>query len=365
MRHFDYSQFENHLWDNEILSYLTQIHEHKGRQELFYQQKPAELEKLIEVAKVQSVESSNRIEGIITTSTRIGQIVKEKTTPRNRDEKEIAGYRDVLNTIHDSHDYISVTSNIILQLHRDLTKYSESDLGGTYKITQNYLKETRPVGTEFIRFTPVAPYETAPCIEAICENYRLAIEEKKVDPLLLIPVFIHDFLCIHPFGDGNGRMSRLLTLLLLYRNGYEVGKFISIEKHIEKTKGAYYDALEGSSKGWHDEADDPTPFIKYMLGVILACYREFEERVEMIGKVTLVEIKDGKAKTALVKSKAYDIVKASVDSKIGKFTKRDIANICPSISEKSVEASLRRLVDQHYIERHGAGRNSFYAKVSS
>ena len=365
MRKYDYSKFDNYKWDNEILSYLTQIHEHKGRQELFSRQKPVKLERLIEVARVQSVESSNRIEGIITTSTRIGQIVREKTTPKNRDEKEIAGYRDVLNTIHESHDYISVTGNIILQLHRDLTKYSESALGGTYKITQNYLKETRPDGTEFIRFTPVAPYETAPSIEAICEGYKCALDAHKVDPLLLIPVFIHDFLCIHPFNDGNGRMSRLLTLLLLYRNGYEVGKFISIEKHIEKTKGAYYDALEEASKGWHEEEDDPTPFIKYMLGVILACYREFEERVSMIGEVTVVEIKNGKAKTKTVRSTAYDIVKAAVDLKLGKFTKKEIANICPSISEKTVEAVLRRLIDQGYIERHGTGRNSFYAKVSS
>ena len=176
MRKFDYLKFEKCLWDNEILRYLTQIHEHKGRQELFSRQKPVELEKLTEVAKVQSVESSNRIEGIITTSSRIGQIVKEKITPKNRDEKEIAGYRDVLNTIHESHDYISITSNIILQLHRDLTKYSESGLGGTYKITQNYLKETRPDGSEFIRFTPVPPYETAPCIEAICESYKQTVE---------------------------------------------------------------------------------------------------------------------------------------------------------------------------------------------
>ena len=337
------------------MSYLTQIHEHKGRQELYSRQKPVELEKLIEVAKVQSVESSNRIEGIITTSSRIGQIVREKTTPKNRDEKEIAGYRDVLNTIHESHDYISVTGNMILQLHRDLMKYSESGLGGTYKITQNYLKETRADGTEFIRFTPVPPYETAPCIDAVCENYRTAIEAHKVDSLLLIPVFIHDFLCIHPFNDGNGRMSRLLTLLLLYRSGYEVGKYISIKKHIEKTKDAYYEALEEASEGWHEETDNPMPFIKYMLGIILACYREFEERVEAIGEI----------RTVTVKSKAYDIVKAAVDSKIGKFSKKDIANICPSISEKSVEAAVRKLVGEGYIERHGTGRNTFYTKISS
>ena len=355
MRQFDYSKFDSISWDNEIVSYLTQIHEHKGRQELYLRQKPVELEKLTEVAKVQSVESSNRIEGIITTSSRIGQIVREKTTPKNRDEKEIAGYRDVLNTIHESHDYISVTGNIILQLHRDLMRYSESGLGGTYKITQNYLKETRADGTEFIRFTPVPPYETAPCIDAVCENYRTAIEAHKVDSLLLIPVFIHDFLCIHPFNDGNGRMSRLLTLLLLYRSGYEVGKYISIEKHIEKTKDAYYEALEEASEGWHEETDNPMPFIKYMLGIILACYREFEERVEAIGEI----------RTVTVKSKAYDIVKAAVDSKIGKFSKKDIANICPSISEKSVEATVRKLVDEGYIERHGTGRNTFYTKISS
>lgn len=365
MRTFDYSKLENRMWDNEIISYIAKIHEHKGRQELFSRQKPVELEKLIEVAKVQSVESSNRIEGIITTSTRIGQIVKEKTTPKNRDEKEIAGYRDVLNTIHDSHDYISITGNIILQLHRDLTKYSESGLGGTYKITQNYLKETRSDGTEFIRFTPVPPYETASCINAICESYQAVIESQKVDPLFIIPIFIHDFLCIHPFNDGNGRMSRLLTLLLLYRNGYEVGKYISIEKHIEKTKGAYYDALEEASKNWHEGNDDPTPFIKYMLGIILACYREFEERVEAISEVTVVETKNGKSKTVAVKSKAYDIVKAAVDSKIGKFTKREIVNICPSISEKTVEAAIRKLVQENYIERLGTGKNTFYAKASS
>ena len=363
MRKFDYSRFESCKWDNEILRFLTQIHEHKGRQELFSQQKPLELEKLIEVAKVQSVESSNRIEGIITTATRIGQIVKEKTTPKNRDEKEIAGYRDVLNTIHESFEYIYVSGNVILQLHRDMTKYSGTGFGGAYKITQNYLKETRADGTEFIRFTPVPPYETAPSVDAICESYRLAAEAHKVDPLLLIPVVIHDFLCIHPFSDGNGRMSRLLTLLLLYRSGYGVGKYVSIEKHIEKTKGAYYYALEEASKGWHEEKDDPTPFIKYMLGVILACYREFEDRVSALGEKTVVEMRNGRPRTKTVRSKAYDIVRAAVDSKLGKFTKKEIADICPSISKKSVEAAIKKLADEKYIKRYGTGRSTFYAKL--
>ena len=339
MREFDYQKYKQMKWDNEITNYLSQIHECKGRQELFSRQKPVELERLVEVAKVQSVESSNRIEGIVTTSTRLGQIVAEKTTPKNRSEKEIAGYRDVLATVHESHDYIPITSNIILQLHRDLMKYAD---------------------------TPVPPYETEPCIEAICNEYRKITEEHEIDPLLILPVFIHDFLCVHPFNDGNGRMSRLLTLLLLYRSGYEVGRFISIEKHIEKTKNVYYDVLEEASSGWHEEKDDPTSFIKYMLGVILACYREFEERVKIIGESTeVVETKNGRKKSVTVRSTAYDIVKAAVDTTLGKFTKKEITNICPSISEKSVEAALKRLVDEGYVEKHGSGKGTFYSKAYS
>lgn len=364
MRQFDYSKYTLKQWDNEILNYLTQIHEFKGKQELYARQKPVELERLVEVAKVQSVESSNRIEGIVTTGSRLGQIVAKKTTPKSRDEKEIAGYRDVLNTVHESHDYIPISGNIILQLHRDLMKYTGSGLGGQYKVTQNYLKETGEDGSEFIRFTPLPPYETAPCIDAICEALRAALESKEVDSLLPVPVFIHDFLCIHPFNDVNGRMSRLLTILLLCKNGFNVGKYISIEKHIERTKGAYYDAPEEASAGWHEEKDDPTVFIKYMLGIILACYRDFEERVTIIGETTVVSTtKTGQRRSTVVKSSAYDIVKAAVDSKIGKFTKKEIANICPSISEKSVEVALKKMLDEGYIEKHGSARNTFYVKV--
>lgn len=364
MRKFDYNKFLQTKWDNEITNYLTQIHEYKGMQELFSRQRPVELERLVEVAKVQSVESSNRIEGIVTTSTRIGQIVADKTTPRNRSEKEIAGYRDVLRTVHESYEYIPITGNIILQLHRDLMQYADTGMGGRYKNTQNYLKETKEDGTEFIRFTPVPPYETESCINAICEQYRKVIEEQRIDPLLILPVFIHDFLSIHPFNDGNGRMSRLLTLLLLYRSGYEVGKYISIEKHIEKTKKVYYDVLEEASAGWHEEQDDPMPFIKYMLGVILACYREFEERVRIIGETTeVVETKKGKKRSVIVRSSAYDIVKSAVDTTLGKFTKREITNICPNISEKSVEVSLKKLVEEGYVDKHGNGRGTFYYKA--
>ena len=331
------------------------IHEYKGKQDLYLRQKPAELDRLVAIAKVQSTESSNRMEGIVTTSSRINALMRRKTMPRNRDEKEIAGYRDVLNTIHENHDYIPVRTNYILQLHRDLMQYTDSSSGGKFKATQNYLEETRADGSKFIRFTPVAPYETEPCMQAICDSFHLAMEKQSVDPLLLIPVFIADFLCIHPFSDGNGRMSRLLTLLLLYQAGYVVGRYVSIEKHIEKTKDVYYQALDEISQGWHEAKADPEPFIKYMLGVILGCYREFEQRIDMVTKPD----KDGKS---LVKSSATEIVRAAVQSRIGRFTKTEIMNICPTLSRSSVEAGLRELIQTHEIQRFGTGRATYYVR---
>lgn len=355
MRAFDYTLLAKQLWDTEVMNFTNLIHEYKGKQDLYLRQKPVELERLVDIAKIQSTESSNRIEGIVTTASRIQALVAEKTTPRNRDESEIAGYRDVLNTIHENYEYIPVQSNYILQLHRDLMQYTDSNLGGVYKIIQNYLQETKPDGTTFIRFTPVPPFETEPAMIAVCNSYRQVMEQQTVDPLLVIPVFITDFLCIHPFNDGNGRMSRLLTLLLLYQSGYQVGKYISIEKHIEKTKDAYYDALERASYGWHDGQGDSIPFIKYMLGVILACYREFETRVDVLSKPD----QNGKVP---VKSNAIDIVRAAVKSRVGKFTKTEILNICPTISRSSVESGLRELTANGEIQKFGSGKATYYLR---
>ena len=276
MRTFDYSVLLNKVWDNEILNLVARIHECKGRQELFIRQKPVELDRLTEIAKIQSTESSNKIEGIVTTSTRMKQLFEEKTTPYNRNENEIMGYRDVLNTIHESNEYIPIKPSYILQLHRDLLKRAGLSYGGYFKSVQNYINETRADGTVVTRFTPIAPYDTPEAVERLCNAYEQAISNEKIDSLILIPIFICDFLCIHPFNDGNGRMSRLLTLLLLYKSGYNVGKYISVEKQIEKTKDIYYDTLEKADMGWHEEKNDATPFIKYMLQVILSCYTEFE-----------------------------------------------------------------------------------------
>ena len=351
MRGFDYSKLSNMKWDNEILLLCSKIHECKGRQDLFVRQKPAQLVRLIEVAKIQSTESSNRIEGIVTTSTRIKKLVEEKTAPKNRDEKEILGYRNVLNTIHDSHEYISVSKNHILQLHRDLLQPAGISHGGNFKNVQNYIQETKPDGTEVVRFTPLAPYETPEAIDMICNSFRDTLALEIVDPLILIPAFICDFLCIHPFNDGNGRMSRLLTLLLLYKCGYEVGKYISIEKQIETTKDVYYDVLQEIDHGWNEEENDPTPFIKYMLQMVLGCYMEFEERVGVMEETG-------------VKSSSYDVIKAYVDNKLGKFTPADVLAECPSVGRTSIFNALKKLVEEGYIEKHGERKAAFYVKVS-
>jgi Fic family protein len=349
MRTFDYTKLKDISWDSQIISYIAEIQEYKGKQELYIRQKPMELKRLVEIAKIQSTEASNRIEGIVTTEARLKQLVADKTTPRNRDEKEILGYRNVLNIIHESYAYIPLTANYILQLHRDMLKFTELSYGGMFKTTPNEIAATLPDGTKRVLFKPLEPYETPAAVEAACRSFNECLEKELVSPLLLIPYFIVDFLCIHPFNDGNGRMSRLLTLLLLYRSGYMVGRYISIEKAIADTKENYYDALYASDQNWLAEKNNPLPFIKYMLGVILACYRDFERRITISTAVGQ-------------KSTAYDIVKVYIDNKLGSFTKQEVLKNCPSIGKASVEAALKRLVEEHYIEKIGAGRSTCYAR---
>lgn len=350
MRRFDYNALADRTWDTDILNLVAKIHEYKGRQALFVRQKPVELERLLEIARIQSTEASNKIEGIVTTGTRMKQLIAERTTPRNRDEDEIMGYRDVLSTIHESSEFIPLRPSYILQLHRDLFRRASLSFGGAFKNVQNYINETRSDGTVVTRFTPVTPYETPGAIEAICTAYDQALANEKVDALILIPAFICDFLCIHPFNDGNGRMSRLLTLLLLYKSGYAVGKYISIEKQIEKTKEKYYEALEFADVGWHEAQNDPTSFIRYMLQVLLACYTEFEDRLGTIANIN-------------GSSSAYDIVKRYTEEKLGKFTGADVVAHCPSIGRSSVLAALKRLSEEGGIVRHGSGRSTFYVRA--
>lgn len=348
MRSFDYSYLSLRTWDNEILSYVAKIHEYKGKQELYLRQKPVELERLVEVAKVQSTESSNRIEGIITTRSRLQQLVEDKTTPRNRNEKEILGYRNVLNLIHENYEYIPFISNYILQLHRDLLQYTELTYGGKYKTIPNEIDAVLPNGEKRILFKPLEPYETPGAIEQICDSYQRALEQEIVDPLILIPCVILDFLCVHPFNDGNGRMSRLLTTLLLYRNGFYVGKYVSLEAKIAKNKDLYYSALAASQTGWREGTEDVVPFIKYLLGTILAAYKDFEDRM------SLVE----------TKLPALEMVRRASQNKIGRFNKQDIRELCPTLSDSSIEGALRKLVAAGELKKEGKGKNTCYFRLT-
>lgn len=347
MREFRYSLIKDNKWDSELLGLIAAIYKEAGKQEMFLKQRPEELEKLVEIAKIQSTEASNAIEGIVTTNTRIRQLVEEKTTPRNRDEQEIAGYRDVLGIIHESFDAIPITQNYILQLHKILYSHMNNPLAGKTKNVQNYITSTYPDGHTEALFTPLAPYETPEALDRICEEYNRVIGNMELEPLIAIPIFIHDFLCIHPFNDGNGRMSRLLTTLLLYRIGFYVGKYISLEAKIAKNKDLYYEALSASQNGWHEGKDDPVPFIKYLLGTIIAAYRDFEDRF------ALVE----------TKRPALDTVRLAVQNKIGRFTKQDIRELCPSLSLSSVEGALRKLVESGELKREGSGKNTCYYRI--
>lgn len=347
MRDFNYSKIKEQKWDSEVLSLIAAIYKYAGKQELYLKQRPDELEKLVEIAKIQSTESSNAIEGIVTTNTRIKQLVEESTTPKNRDEEEIAGYRDVLNIIHESFDAIPIIKNYILQLHKILYSHMNNPIAGQTKTVQNYISATYPDGHTEVFFTPMAPFETPKALEKICEEYNRVIGNLEVEPLIAIPVFIHDFLCIHPFNDGNGRMSRLLTTLLLYRSGFYVGKYISLEAKIAKNKDLYYEALGKAQKGWHEGEEDVVPFIKYLLGTILAAYKDFEDRFEIIGE----------------KLPALEMVRKATKNKIGKFSKQDIRELCPSLSISSIEGSLRTLVKEGELMRGGSGKATYYVRL--
>lgn len=347
MREFNYSLIRENKWDSEMMELIAAIYKEAGKQEMYLKRRPKELEKLVNIAKIQSTEASNAIEGIVTTNTRIRQLALEKTTPKNRDEQEIAGYRDVLGIIHESFDTIPITQNYILQLHKVLYSYINNPVAGRTKTVQNDITASYPDGHSETLFTPLAPYETPDALDRLCEEYNRVIGNMELEPLIVIPIFIHDFLCIHPFNDGNGRMSRLLTTLLLYRNGFYVGRYISLEAKIAKNKDLYYDALYESQIGWHEGTDDPVPFIKYLLGTILSAYRDFEDRF------ALVE----------TKRSALDMVRLATRSKIGRFTKQDIRELCPSLSVSSIEGALRKLVFSGELKREGKGKNTCYFRT--
>lgn len=345
MRNYDYQEKWKKLLTPKVVNYLTLIHEYKGEQRLIARRHADVLTDLIEIAKIQSTESSNKIEGIYTSDDRLKKIVLNKSVPKSRNEREIAGYRDVLNTIHENNEHIPIRSTFILQLHRDLYKFETGGIGGVFKSVDNVIEEKDAQGNKVIRFKPVSAWETAESVDKLCEAYNNAISYTEADPLLLIPMFILDFLCIHPFRDANGRMSRLLTLLLLYKSEYFVGRYISIEKLIEATKDSYYEALQVSSQEWHEEKNDYEPFVLYMLGVFAAAYREFFERTRLIEEKKIS--KPGR-------------VEEEIKNHLGTITKSELMKKVSDVSQTTIQRTLTELIRQGKIKKIGNGRYTKY-----
>lgn len=334
-----------------LIQTVRRLGEYQGKHELFAQQAPQILDTLQESARVESVEASNRIEGVVASPDRLQEIVAKGGAPANRSEEEIAGYRDVLATIHTSYEHIPVTPNVILQLHRDLYTFSEGGIGGEWKRTDNEIAETLPDGTRRIRFRPTPAWQTPDAMRALCDGYQQLKEEGGVDSLLLIPAFLLDFLCIHPFADGNGRMSRLLTLLLLYQSGYMVGRYISLERIVEKQKEGYYETLGVASQGWSEGNHSIERWRDYFLGVVLlSAYREFEQRV---GVLTTA---GGGAKTRRVLDALQRLPI--------RFRLEDVQRACPGVSDSVLRKTLIELRKQGQLVA-GRGANAYWTKTDA
>lgn len=347
MHIFDYKKLPEKLLTPAIVNQLSVLHEFRGKQDLYISAKSDALSALLDMAKIQSTKASNSIEGIFTSDDRLKALVMEKAEPRSRSEEEIAGYREVLSTIHENYEYIPLRSNSLLQLHRDLYSYGGKEIGGRFKNIDNIIAEVDKEGNEHVRFTPTPAFQTPDAVDNLCQAFNEALDDGKYDALLLIPMFVLDFLCIHPFNDGNGRMSRLLTLLLLYRSNYIVGKYISIEMLIERSKETYYEALKLSSTGWHNGENNYQSFVSYYLGIFVKAYHEFQDRVEHLHGKTL--------------SKA-ERIQAVFSKRIGKITKNDIATLCPDISITTIERTLKEMLNNGKIQKIGSGRGAGYLK---
>ena len=338
-------EYNSVISNNNIINLISKIHEYKGKQSYLLNVKEETLETLLKIAKIESTSSSNKIEGISTTDKRINEIVNQNLDPKNRNEEEIAGYRDVLSLIHDNYEFIDINHNTILQLHRDLYKYTGYSYGGKFKNSQNYIEEIDDKGEKKIRFTPLSPFETPLAIDGLCKNYNELVQSETCDLLVLIPIFIFDFVSIHPFNDGNGRMSRLLTLLLLYKANYLVGKYISIEKIIEDTKESYYDALQKSSVNWYSNENNYSYFVEYYLGIILRAYKELDSRIRIV---------DDKKITS------YDRITNVFKDNIIPIDKSFIISKCPDLSETTIERILNTLLKEGKITKISGGRYTKY-----
>jgi Fic family protein len=349
MKSFAPGFLEKQLIPQNLLRSIRLLGEYKGKEEILKQQSPQVLETLRHAAVIQSTESSNRIEGVVASHDRIVKIVQKKVKPANRSEQEIAGYRDVLNTIHANHAHMKFSVNLILQMHRDLLKFT-TEQGGRWKTTQNEIEEIGPDGKKSIRFTPVAPHLTEDATRSLHDRFNKAAESHAFEPLLLVPAYVLDFLCIHPFRDGNGRMARLISLLLLYQSGFEVGRFISLENIIEDTRQSYYDTLYASSQKWHQGKHSLVPWWEYFLGVmLLSAYREFERRA---GTFTTTR----GAKTAMV----LDVIERMPN----RFRMVDVERAAPNVTREMIRVVLNRLKEEKRVYCEGRGSAAMWHKQS-
>lgn len=305
----------------------------------------------MEIARIQSSESSNAIEHITAPAKRVAELVQDKTAPQNRPEEEIAGYRKVLDTIHASAEHIPVKTSITLQFHRDLYSFTATP-GGNLKNTQNEVARFDKDGKKIeVIFEGVSPFETPAAIDELHKRFDEALKDRKHSPLLLSGAYVFDFLMIHPFNNGNGRLSRLLTLLLLYHAGHEIGRFISLEKLIEESKETYYESLEKSTAGWDKGEHDLWPWLNYFLGILNAAYKEFEARAG--------ELTSGRGSKAMrikqfVQSRAADA-----------FTLDDVQRALPDVSADHIRTELRKLRDAGIVESPGRGRKQWRRLRSS
>jgi Fic family protein len=330
-----------------LVKSLGLLREYRGKEQLYREQVPQVLETLKQVAMIQSTESSNRIEGVVAPPQRIRDLVANKTTPKDRSEQEIAGYRDVLGLIHGNFQDMKLTSGLVLQLHRGLFKYTD-ERGGRWKAAPNRISHVQADGTELIRFESLAPHLVQEAMENLHRQFSRLWQDDEIEKLLLIPAYILDFLCIHPFRDGNGRMARLLTLLLLYQAGYQVGRFVGLETIIENSKETYYDSLYKSSQGWHKGRHPLTPWTEYLLGTLIAAYREFEERV---GGVS-----GGRgAKT--------DLVLRTIETFIGEFTVGQVQERCPTVGIDLIRRILREQKQSGALECLGRGPAAAWRRI--
>lgn len=344
MDQFNYEKILPTLMTPEIMNAIAGIHEYRGKQDLYLVTEPEIMDKLCEVARIQSTKSSNSIENIGTSDRRLRELMAEKVEPINRDEREIAGYRYVLDMIHDRHQHIGVTPNVILQLHRDLYRYLNAGFAGRWKDSDNVITEMSALGERVTRFVPTSAAATPHAVEQLCRAYAAAIDARRYDPLLIGALFTFDFVSIHPFTDGNGRMSRLLTLLLLYRSNYVVGKYVSVEQEIERTKETYYEALKASSAGWSSGESDYIPFVTYLLGVVNSSYKTLSERVQAMSGP---QSSEQRMQSLLAGSSVP-------------MTKLEIMDANPDLSQKTIERALQKLQAEGSVEKIGAARATAY-----